>query len=314
MSSFVRNVSIWVSPYLFAAGNGFPRTYETYCTTCYRLTAVCMSRYPSLNISPATLADIITMLVNDDCLRFLATLADDSVDLIVTDPPYYIGFDGGKGWDSQWKTDAEYLAWCDEWTRECVRVLKPNRMLVVWGTLKVESNLLYRLQTSKITGLVPQNEIIWSYNWGGRAKTNFARKHEIAWCWSKGKDFLFNADDVRVTRKVTKNIRTGEEYTKGTIPTCVWEQNNHTMSAEFCGWHPTTKNLDVLDRIIKAYSPVPTDEEDSTVLDIFSGSGSTAISALRNNRKFLGCELDPDYHTKSLTRIHDLTGVTVPTK
>ena len=56
--------------------------------------------------------------------------------------------------------------------------------------------LKFKLQTSKLKELEPQNEIIWSYNWGGRSKSNFARKHEYAWCWSKGENFLFNSDNV----------------------------------------------------------------------------------------------------------------------
>ena len=71
-----------------------------------------------------------------------------------------------------------------------VRVLKPNRMFIVWGTLKTETFLRYKLQTTDNHAvLTPQNEIIWGYNWGGRSKGNFARKHEYAWCWSKGEDF-----------------------------------------------------------------------------------------------------------------------------
>jgi DNA modification methylase len=149
------------------------------------------------------------MIHNVDCLEYLSTLEDNSVDLVLTDPPYYIGFDGGKGWDSQWKTEQEYLDWCDLWSRECVRVLKPNRMLVVFGTLKTDTFIHYKLNTNKIEPLHTQNEIIWSYNWGGRTKSNFARKHEYAWCWSKGEEFLFNADAVRVERKQKINIRTG---------------------------------------------------------------------------------------------------------
>ena len=51
-------------------------------------------------------------IANKDCIKFLKTLPDNSVDLVLTDPPYFIGFDGGKGWDSQWKTDREYIQWC----------------------------------------------------------------------------------------------------------------------------------------------------------------------------------------------------------
>ena len=62
---------------------------------------------------------------NKDCLEFLATLEDNSVDLVVTDPPYFeIVKDG---WDNQWETEEKYLEWCEKWTKECFRVLKPNR-------------------------------------------------------------------------------------------------------------------------------------------------------------------------------------------
>jgi len=237
-------------------------------------------------------------ITNKDCLKYLKTIPDNSVDLILTDPPYFIGFDGGKGWDSKWKNDREYIQWCISWTKECIRVLKDERMLVVWGTLKTEAFLLYKLALNRMQPLVSQNEIIWSYNWGGRSKDNFARKHEYAWCYSKGKKFLFNGDDVRVDRKVSKNMRTGQDYTKGTIPTCIWEKNNHTTSVDYCGWHPTTKNIEILERIIRAYS-----NENDLVLDIFMGSGSTAIACKLSNRDYIGCELDSDYITKARKRI-----------
>ena len=238
-------------------------------------------------------------IANVDCIKFLKTLPDKSVDLVLTDPPYFIGFDGGKGWDSSWNNDEEYISWCMDWTRECIRVLKDERMLVVWGTLKTEAFLLYKIELNRTQGITSQNEIVWSYNWGGRSKDNFARKHEYVWCYSKGDKFLFNADDVRVDRKVSKNLRTGKAYTQGTIPTCVWEKNNHTTSVDYCGWHPTTKNLEILQRIIKAYT-----NENDVVLDCFMGSGSTAIACKQTNRDFIGCEIDKDYHTKLLQRVN----------
>jgi site-specific DNA-methyltransferase (adenine-specific) len=238
------------------------------------------------------------MLKNQDSLEFLSTLKNNSVDLIITDPPYFIGFDGGKGWDSQWKDEDDYLSWCGKWTTECIRVLKPNRMLIVFGTLKTDTFLKYKLQTSaKNPCLVSQPEIIWSYNWGGRTKKNFARKHEYAWVWSIGNRFLFNADDVRVERKMASSYRECGHKHKTTIPTCVWEKNNHTMSKEYVGWHPTQKPIEILERMVLAYS-----NEGDTVMDIFSGSGSTMIAAQKNGRNFIGCEIDTEYYTKSLKR------------
>ena len=239
------------------------------------------------------------MLFNKDCLEVLRNLEDNSIDLVLTDPPYFIGYDGGKGWDSQWNTEEDYLRWCMEWSRECERVLKDNRMMVVFGTLKTNTFIHYKLMVEGELPLTHQNEIIWSYNWGGRSKKNFARKQEYAWCWSKGDTFLFNADDVRVPRKVS----IGEYKHDGTIPTCVWEKNNHTTSKEYCGWHPTQKPLMILERIIKAYT-----NPGDTVLDCFSGSGSTMISASQCGRQFIGAELSEEYYNKSLTRYDELVG------
>lgn len=245
------------------------------------------------------MADEKATLLHQDAAIFLHEQKDNSADLIIADPPYAIGFDGGKGWDRQWTSEAEYLKWCDEWTRECARVLKPGRMLIVWGTLKTDTFLRYKLNVlNAIDSLVPQNEIVWSYNWGGRAKTNFARKHEVAWCYSKGKDFLFNADAIREPRKMATNMRTGQAHTQGTIPTLIWQANNHTMSTDFINWHPTTKNLTVLERMIRAYS-----NPGDLVLDPFAGSGSTAVAALRTGRNFLGCELDAEYVRLARLRI-----------
>ena len=82
-------------------------------------------------------------LENKDCIEFLKSIPDNSVDLINTDPPYFKIVK--NDWDNQWKTEKEYLDWCREWTSECVRVLKPNRCFYVWGTTKTDTFLRYKL-------------------------------------------------------------------------------------------------------------------------------------------------------------------------
>jgi DNA modification methylase len=216
------------------------------------------------------------------------------------DPPYNIGYDGGDGWDT-FPSEENYLSWCREWATEAARVLAPGRMLVVWGTQK--SDLFFRLKLevlNSIEDLFPQNPIHWSYNWGGRTKSNFPHKMETAWCYSKGEDFLFNPEAVAVPRKMKKNIRTGQDYETGTVPTTVWEGNLTTISQEAkdSRFHPTVKPQFVLQRMIKAYT-LPGE----TVLDCFSGSGSTAVAARETGRDFLGCEKNTNYYKLSKSRI-----------
>lgn len=89
-------------------------------------------------------------LENRDCLEFLKSLPDESVDLALLDPPYFIGHDS---WDKQWSSEQKYLDWCDLWTREAVRVLRHNRPICVWGTLKTDTFLHYKLKVlNKISG------------------------------------------------------------------------------------------------------------------------------------------------------------------
>lgn len=239
-------------------------------------------------------------LHNKDCIEFLKTLADNSVDHVNCDPPYNIGYDGGDGWDS-FPTEEAYLEWCRQWITECARVLKPNRMLCIWGTQKTD--LFFRLKLevlNRVEGLVSQPAIHWSYNWGGRPRNNFAHKFETAWCYSKGKEFYFDRTNVEVERKMKRNVRTGEDYTNGTIPTTIWEGNLTTVSKESqeSNFHPTVKPQFVLQRMIYAYT-----KEGETVLDCFSGSGSTAIACIKTNRRFVGCELDKNYYEQSIERI-----------
>lgn len=242
-------------------------------------------------------------VINEDCLSFLGKQDSESVDHINCDPPYNIGYDGGDDWDT-FSSEEEYLRWSEKWINECARILKPNRMMCVWGTQKNDLFLRLKLEILNKTGLVSQNPIHWSYNWGGRTKKNFPHKNETAWCYSKGSEFLFNSEAVEIERKMEINIRTGEKYTNGTIPTTIWEGNLATTSLEAkeSNFHPTVKPQFVLQRMIRAYT-----KENEIVLDCFSGSGSTAIAALETNRNFIGCEIHEKYYHSSIERIkkHD---------
>jgi site-specific DNA-methyltransferase (adenine-specific) len=241
-------------------------------------------------------------LHNEDCLDYLQSLASESVDMVLTDPPYFKIVK--NDWDNQWKTEQEYLNWCLKWTRECIRVLKPGGSMIVWGTDKTDTYLNYRILVNGMKpGLTHHYQGVWSYEWGAKSKKNITTKHELWNHWTKGKPFTFNGDDIRIPYKMQNNTYRGKNtnHPLGKIPTSVWEKNNITTSKEHCGWHPTTKNLFILDRMIRAYT-----NPGEVVLDIFSGSGSTAIACERAGRRFWGCEKDADYYNKSLERIECL--------
>ncbi|KAA5936450.1 site-specific DNA-methyltransferase [Pantoea sp. Bo_2] len=103
-------------------------------------------------------------LVNDDALHFLKTLPDDSVDLIVTDPPYFKV--KPNGWDNQWNGDADYLQWLDNCLAEFWRVLKPNGSIYLFSGHRLASDIEIMMRNRfKIL-----NHIIWakpSGRWNG---------------------------------------------------------------------------------------------------------------------------------------------------
>ena len=248
-------------------------------------------------------------IVNCDCFELLKTIPDNTIDLGIYDPPYFRVLT--EHWDNQWASEENYLIWAKAWTDEVVRVTKPGGSIYVWGTTKHDTFLKYKLNCLNRNELIYNNWIIWAYDWGGRTKQTFPRKHEDLLGYSKiGAERVWYPEQIKVPQKMAKDIRTGKIRTDGKIPTDVWDfeidhdvwtMNNHTTSKEFCSWHPTQKPIKLLERIILAHT-----KEDDTVLDIFSGSGSTAIAAIKNNRKFIGSERSEEYFKKSLERIKNL--------
>jgi site-specific DNA-methyltransferase (adenine-specific) len=80
-------------------------------------------------------------------------------------------------------------------------------MMCVWGTTKTDTFLRYKLDVlNSEKELEYRNWVIWSYDWGGRPRNNFARKHEDLLIYSKGKKWLFNAEDILEERAVKTNM------------------------------------------------------------------------------------------------------------
>lgn len=92
-----------------------------------------------------------------DCLQVIKTLADDSVDLILTDPPYFKVKGSEVGWDHQWDTRAGFLAWIGELCKEYRRVLRPNGSLYVFASNRMGAAV--ELEVAKYFNIL--NHIVW---------------------------------------------------------------------------------------------------------------------------------------------------------
>lgn len=124
------------------------------------------------------------------------------------------------------------------------------------------------------------NEIIWSYDYGGRSKRKWATKHDtILWYAKDPKDYTFNYDNIDRIPYAAPSLCGAEKAKKGKCPTDVWQLTIvHTNGKEKTGY-PTQKPKKILDRIISVHS-----NPGDTVLDVFAGSGTTGERAELLNR------------------------------
>jgi len=223
-------------------------------------------------------------------------VADDSVALMVTSPPYHVG----KDYDSDDSFD-EYLAMLRRVFVETYRVLEPGgRAVVNVANLGrrpyIPLNAHVALMMSEL-GYLMRGEVIWrkaagasgSCAWGSwRSASNPTLRdtHEYCLCFSKG--------DFRRRRRGTNTIES-EEFLAATLS--VWDIRPE--SAKRIG-HPAPFPVELPARFIQLYT-----FEGDLVLDPFMGAGTTAVAALQAGRHFIGYETDADYLELARQRIVD---------
>ena len=134
-------------------------------------------------------------VITGDCLEVMPTLADSSIDLILTDPPYFKV--KNLPWDRQWDTAAGYLEWLDRVLVEFYRVLKPNGSLYLFASPKMAArvevltsgrfNVLNRITWAKHDGTYNQGGL-WSRADKNTLRRFFEQKEEIIFAEHHGAD------------------------------------------------------------------------------------------------------------------------------
>ncbi|MEK4699828.1 MULTISPECIES: site-specific DNA-methyltransferase [Bacillota] len=236
-----------------------------------------------------------SILYNEDCIRSMKRLANGSIDLILTDPPYNLGnfmkgrdtnlkkmrdnFFGAAGWDNLSFEDWEKSM--DSFFEESVRVLKKGgAMIVFMAIIKVESII----KIAERHGLYYKTTGIWhKLNPMPRnMNLHFVNSTE-AWVYFtyKKKTGTFNNDG-----KVLHDF----------IETGVAANGERKF-----GKHPTQKPVQLMEFFVKVLT-----NEGETVLDPFMGSGSAGVAAKLNNRNFIGVEISEDYFQIATRRIQEV--------
>ena len=230
-------------------------------------------------------------VVLGDCMELLKHVEDDSIDLIATDPPYEIGY-SNYAWDVKDKLNWDYLA------KEFKRIIKPNGNLVIfqgWSNVSKTIDHLSRYFYLK-------NWIIYDRVKGRGTKTNLvSTREDILWLVNDQDNYTYNKISSNIKKRTGGTIgrRNGNEYR---AMSNVW-----TDISPIVPWskervnHPTQKSLQLMDRILGIFS-----NEGDVVLDCFAGSGSTIISAINSNRKYVGFENNAEYFETMINRIKEI--------
>ena len=236
-------------------------------------------------------------IYNINCLEGLKQIDDNSINFIITSPPYNIG----KEYDDNLNLN-EYKNQQAEIIKECVRILKKTGS-ICWqvGTyVKNKKRIpldIYLFNIFMDLNLKFQNRIIWTFEFGLHSTYRFSGRYETVLWFTKSNDYIFNLDDVRIPQKYPrkkhfKGTKKGEYSCNplGKNPGDVWYiknvVHNHPEKTE----HPCQFPEELIKRLVLALS-----NDNDIVLDPFMGSGTTAKVAKELNRNYIGFELEEKY-------------------
>lgn len=246
---------------------------------------------------PLTLEQVQDRVILGDTFSTLDLLPDAFVDLLFVDPPYNMDKVFGEERFKE-MNDAQYADWLDAWVSPCVRLLKPDASVYICGDWKSSS----AIQRVAEKYFVVRNRITWEREKGRGALSNWKNSSEDIWFCTRGKDYHFDAEAVKLKRKVVapytdasgapKDWERSEQgsfrlthpsnlWTDLTVP--FWSMPENTD-------HPTQKPEKLVAKAILASSRVG-----DVVFDPFLGSGTTAVVAKKLGRRFVGIEIDETY-------------------
>jgi adenine-specific DNA-methyltransferase len=248
-------------------------------------------------------ADFI--LFPGDCRELLRQLPSQFAKLIVTSPPYNLG----KAYENRMKM-SEYVEQQRLIIQECVRVLDEHGSLCWQVGNYVENGAIIPLDIAlypvfSSLGLHLRNRVVWHFEHGLHTSKRFSGRYEVILWFTKGDDYVFNLDAVRVAQKYPgkkyfKGPKKGEYsgHPLGKNPGDVWVIPNVKANHVEKTAHPCQFPVELIERLVLAFT-----NEGDWVLDPFIGVGTTAVAALMHRRKAIGAEILAEYRKIAEERI-----------
>lgn len=189
----------------------------------------------------------------------------------------------------------------DRWLPNCRKALKETGSIFVQTDYRSVAEL--KLYMDNLFGKKNfVNWIIWPYDWGGRPKNAFGRKHDDILWYSKTSSYNFYSEPIQIP-KATAGTKLNPSGRSGKLPTDVWQDigNFHTMASERISGVKWQKPERLIRRIILSVT-----KEGDQILDPFAGSGTTSAVAIKEGRKSVGIEIDPDICRIAIERLENV--------
>lgn len=264
--------------------------------------------------SPGEVVNLDVALWRGDSEAFLRSLPQEPLfDLVVTSPPYNIG----KSYES--KEDlASYLEWQERIIDLIVPRLKEGGSLCWQVGNFVDNGHIAPLDIEfapifKKHGLKLRNRIVWHFGHGLHTRRRFSGRYEVVMWYTKGDDYHFDLDAVRVPSKYPgkkhfKGPKKGQFSGNplGKNPEDVWSipnvKSNHVEKTE----HPCQFPVGLIERLVLSLT-----KKGALVFDPFAGVASSGVASLLHGRRFWGCELDAGYATTGIARLRETIEGTV---
>jgi adenine-specific DNA-methyltransferase len=247
-------------------------------------------------------------LFEGDTLQLLARIPNDSVQLVITSPPYNMD----KAYERQRRTTlAQYLDAQDKVIAECVRILKSGGSICwqvgnhVSSETVIPLDIIFYPLFMKHDGLRLRNRVIWHFEHGLHSKKRLSGRYETILWFTKGDDYAFNVDAIRVPQKYPgkrgwKGPKAGQ-YTGnplGKNPGDVWIFPNVKANHIEKTLHPCQFPVELVERFVLSV----TDPGD-LVVDPYMGVGTTAVAAVLHGRRAAGADLVSDYIEIAKSRV-----------
>ena len=218
-----------------------------------------------------------------DAIEEMKKLPDNSVRLIVTDPPYNLNKNYGNNQDKL-EFD-EYLDFSRQWLREAARVSTDDGTIYVFMGMRYIS-YIYNILEQEL-GMTFNSWITWFYTQGIGKIKGFSPRHDDILMFTKDpKKFVFHLDDIRVPQKFYRSVNN----MRGANPGNVWEFSHMHYCNKNRKKHPTQKPEGLFERMVLASS-----NRGDIVLDPFVGSGTALRVCQQTGRKGIGIDINPEY-------------------